>query len=426
MNSRRCALRMSASLLILILINAGCGPSDSDESDNKSGSAEPTYSDLALEWTGSIDTLASGEIVVHNAGTPLWSPNEAWNVVEEFRIGSDTGDDAIIFGTIRAFDVDAHGRVYVLDNQSQEIHVFDSDGTFLRTIGTEGAGPGEFEEAAAVDINADGEILVMEMKKGRLTVLDPTGIYNRIEHMNSAGWDYWSYPGGLDWMGRYNGAVFSDEEDVDLMFARYDQSFTPLDTIPIPESPVEFGRFEHILDDGASSISAAIPYQSSFKWAFSNSGNFWTLLTGAYELVEITAEGTALRRVTMDFEPIPVTMEDKEEARENLRWFTRQGGEVDLSRIPSTKPVISSFFCDDMGNIWVQRVSERPENENRLFHLFDPTGRFLGDLQLPFALDSNPTPIVRNGALYGMSLDNEGAETIVGARIEMPSASDSP
>ena len=417
---------MSASLLILVLIIAGCAPSDSDESGNESGSTEPTYSDLALEWTGSIDTLASGEIVVHNAGTPLWSPSEAWTVVEEFRIGSDTGDDAIIFGSIRAFDVDAHGRVYVLDNQSQEIHVFDSDGTFLRTIGTEGTGPGEFEDAAAVDINAAGEILVMEMRKGRLSVLDSTGIYDRMEYVNSTGWDYWPYPGGLDWAGRYNGAVLTNDEDVDLMFARFDQAFAPLDTIPIPGSPVDFERFEHVLDDGASSISAAIPYQSSFDWAFSNSGNFWTLLTGTYELVEITAEGTALRRVTMDFEPIPVTMEDKEEARENLRWFTRQGGEVDLSRIPSTKPVISSFFCDDMGNIWVQRVSERPENENRLFHLFDADGRFLGDLRLSFALDSNPMPIVQNGILIGVSTNEEGADTIVGARIEMPSASDLP
>lgn len=44
-------------------------------------------SDAAGEWSGTMDTLPSGEIVVRNADDPFWTPEEAWSVVEDLRIG---------------------------------------------------------------------------------------------------------------------------------------------------------------------------------------------------------------------------------------------------------------------------------------------------------------------------------------------------
>ena len=122
----------------------------------------------------------------------------------------------------------------------------------------------------------------------------------------------------------------------------------------------------------------------------------------------------------MEFEPIPVTAQDKARARDRLQWFTRQGGKVDLSRIPNSKPVVSSFFVDDMGSLWVQRVAVESDDEGRLFDVFDANGRFLGQLRLPFALDVNTEPVVMEGVLYGFGADEDGANTIVVARIERP------
>lgn len=391
--------------LTFSLLGFGCGPTTIDGTDG---------------WSGTIDTLSSGEVAVRNIDKPLWAPEEGWRIVEEMRLGSDTGDDAILFGSIRSFDVDAQGRVYALDSQSEEIHVFDSDGAFVRTVGSEGAGPGEFEGASAVDVSSTGEIWVMEMQKGRLSILDSGGNYQRTEKVNSVGWDYWNYPGGFDRMGRYNALVLTfDEEDAKVWLARFDQSFAPLDTIALPESPVKSERFE-LVSDGGSTTSISVPFQGSFDWRFSSRGNFWTLLTRTYELAEITAGGKVLRRVIKEFEPLPVTNADLEVTLESLRWFTNQGGKVDLSRIPRTKPVTTSFFCDDAGNLWVMRVAATPEDVGRLFDLFTPEGYFLGEIRLPFSLESDPEPIVRDGLLYGISTDEQGAEIIVRARIEQP------
>ncbi len=389
-------------LLVCSFLAFGCGSARPDASDG---------------WSGTTDSLSSGEIVVHNSDAPLWAPEYSWQIQEEMRLGSDTGEDAILFGSIRSFDVDMQGQVYVLDDQSQEIHVFGPDGMLIRTVGREGAGPGEFERAAAVDVSRTGEIWVMQMQKGQLTILDSEGSYRRTEQINSTGWDFWPYPGGFDLLGRYNAFVLSYEnENTIRLLARFDQSFAPLDTIALPESPLEIERFEVENEDGGQ-ISTSIPFQGSFTWRFSSSGNFWTLLTRPYELAEITADGRILRRVTKEFEPIPVTSADMEAARERLTWFTNQGGKVDESRIPRTRPVVNSFFSDDEGNLWVSQVGTTPENQGRIFDLFTGEGYFLGEVHFPFSLDLNPEPIVRDGLLYGMTSDELGAELIVRARI---------
>ncbi|MXX59361.1 MAG: 6-bladed beta-propeller, partial [Rhodothermaceae bacterium] len=142
-NVRTTAIVICALALTFTLLGTGCSS---------------TGTELGGGWPGTIDTLASGEIIVQNTDEPLWSSAGTWRVVEEMRIGSDAGDDAILFGNISSFDVDSQGRVFVLDAQSQEIHVFDSDGAHIRTVGGRGTGPGEFENASAVDLSRDGEI----------------------------------------------------------------------------------------------------------------------------------------------------------------------------------------------------------------------------------------------------------------------------
>lgn len=87
-----------------------------------------------------VDTLASGEIVVQNAGDPLWGYGGGWGVVEEMRYGSGIGEDTVLFGQVGSFDVDEQGRLYVLDRQSQEIHIFDLGGALIRTVGGKGGG----------------------------------------------------------------------------------------------------------------------------------------------------------------------------------------------------------------------------------------------------------------------------------------------
>ena len=358
---------------------------------------------------------ANGEIV-RNTADPLWAPEETWQVVEDLRIGSAMSEGPDLFGGIYSFDVDAWGRIFVLDDQAQEVRIFDSEGTFVRTVGTKGEGPGEFTQAGSVDLSRNGEIWVMGMGQGRVSIFDTTGTYLRQERTNAGGMIMKPYPGGFDPMGRYNVVILSRGRRM----ARFDQSFTPIDRIAVPENPLEGEFFE------TPTMSVAVPFQGSMVWRSSPTGTVWTLLTGRYELTEMTTGGEVLRRVTKDHESIPVTDAEREEAIEELEWFTSQGGQIDRSKFPKSKPVTASFFIDDEGNLWVERrvAAAAEDDEGRLFDLFNAEGRYLGTLRLPFELAwSIPEPIVRKGVLYGVTSDELGVLYVVRAGIVKPGSS---
>ena len=375
-------------------------------------------SDAGGGWPGTMDTIPSGEVVVRNTADPLWTPETTWRVVEELRIGEAMSEGPDLFGDVLSFDVDAWGRIFVLDDQAQEVRIFDSEGAFVRTVGRKGEGPGEFVQAGSVGLSRNGEIWVMGMSLGRVSIFDTTGTYLRGERTNTGGWIMKPYPGGFDPMGRYNVVTRSmDEKEM----ARFDQSFNPIDTIPLPENPVEAEYFELVNEDGFATMSVSVPFQGFMTWRFSPAGTVWTLLTDRYELTETTTGGEVLRRVTKDHEPIPVTNEDREQAIEDLEWFTSQGGTIDRSKFPKSKASTASFFIDDEGNLWVERqvVATDAADAGRIFDLFDREGRFLGTVRLPFSLAwSRPRPVVRDGVLWGVTRDEVGVVCVVRARIE--------
>ena len=377
-------------------------------------------SDAADGWFGTMDTLSSGEIAVRNTDDPLWDPGEAWRVIEDLRIGNAMSDGPDLFGGIYSFDVDGWGRIFVLDDQAQKVRIFDSEGAFVRKVGRRGEGPGEFTQAGSVDLSRNGEIWVMGMVQGRVSIFDTAGSYLREERTQTGIMIQKPYRGGFDPMGRYNVVLPSGNM---RRIARFDQSFTPIDTVPWPENPVPVKSEYFTRADGGNTRRAVIPFQGRMVWRFSPAGGVWTLLTGRYEFAEMTTGGEVLRRVTKDHQSVPVTDEEREEAVKDLEWFTSRGGKIDRSKFPKSKPAAASFFIDDEGNLWVERrvAGSGGDDEGRLFDLFDAEGRYLGALRLPFSLRwLVPVPIVREGVLYGVTHDELDVPYLVRARIVKP------
>ena len=71
--------------------------------------------------------------------------------------------------------VDKDGNVYVSDTWNTRIEVFDADGTFIRTFGTAGDGPGYFARPKGISIDSDGHIWVADAVQDRVQVFTPEG-----------------------------------------------------------------------------------------------------------------------------------------------------------------------------------------------------------------------------------------------------------
>ena len=84
-------------------------------------------------------------------------------------------------GTLKEpWDVSVHqGDVFVADTGNHRVAVFSQDGNLIRTIGSQGTGPGQFKYPTSVAISPDGELYVSDYSNGRVQVLTPQGAYIR-------------------------------------------------------------------------------------------------------------------------------------------------------------------------------------------------------------------------------------------------------
>jgi len=92
-------------------------------------------------------------------------------------LGGESEAEGEVFGLIADLAVDGAGRVYLLDSQLSELHVFSPDGEYLRTIGRPGEGPGDLSAVMAVAPLADGSLCVLHGGMGRCSRFSPEGAY---------------------------------------------------------------------------------------------------------------------------------------------------------------------------------------------------------------------------------------------------------
>jgi hypothetical protein len=370
-------------------------------------------------WAGTMDTLPSGQVVVHNPTTAIWRAGEEWRVVEELRIGGIEGTGPELFGNVASLAVDLAERIWVLDHQAQELRVFDADGQHVRTVGRRGGGPGEFQQAVHIALAPDGKVWVMDPSNARLSVFDTTGAY--VEGKTSlGGFVMMPWPGRFDDDGRYYSPVPRGGRTT---LVRHDGAFSPLDTLEVPRDPVPRDQFEIRDGEGRTRVIAGVPYQGFLTWRISPAGRMWAMIVDQYRLFELDSSGDTVRTITRSFTPLPVTAADRERAREDMTWFTDQGGRFDPSRLPAHKPPARGFFFDDMRHVWVERTASDDEDLRRVFDVFDPDGCYLGPVRLPFALWMS-VPVVRDGRIYAVTRDELDVPSVVRARIERPSGTE--
>jgi hypothetical protein len=120
-----------------------------------------------------VETQGGVEIV-SNPKAPMEAPATV-RLQEQWRIGGESEAEGEFFGVIGQITTDPEGNVYLLDTQLSEVKVFSSDGAYLRTIGREGEGPGEFRQAQDMFFLPDGNLGVLQLAPGRIVVLSPQG-----------------------------------------------------------------------------------------------------------------------------------------------------------------------------------------------------------------------------------------------------------
>lgn len=401
-------MRAAALVLPLVLCTAACG-----------GAAEGDRAPLA------VDTLPNGAVRVRNPAAGAWGDGEGWRAVEVAGIGSaDAADPAYVFGEVVDAAPDPLGRVWVLDRQAKELRVFDAAGRHVRTIGREGAGPGEFRNPIGLTWDAGGRAWVVDTSNQRYEVFDTAGRHVRSYRRSTAGWGL-PWRGGFDRGGEslYEPSYYTDPATRESRHAYVRHrlqgpELVPADTFPLPEHDeaayeVEYSRGSHFM---------GVPFAPELLWHFDGEQGLWFGVGDRYLLYRRALAGDTLRVVERAHRPVAVSSRERDSVVALLRersasadLGTRVSGPLDLGRIPAVKPAFRGIVVDDRGHLWVAATAPGAGPGGR-WDVFDPEGRYLGGVRME--LEVFPLPRFRGNTVVGVRRDDLDVPRVVVYRLE--------
>lgn len=422
--SRFVRAALGALILPLLLAPVGCG-----ESAGGSG-----------VWAGEVRDSA-GIAIVTNPGAGMWTQDARWVLEEELRIGVETGDPELQFGSVVGLDADDDGLIYVLDGQAQRIRVFDADGSLLRAFGRPGAGPGELgqipgvlgQSPGGIFLASDGGILVPDLMNQRITRFSPEG-----EPAGSA---------PLDFSGGFP-IAWSAATDRTL--------YQQVRRMAFPgQAPLEGGPMDFILARGADGTvvdtTATMAAGESFSfggaqpeirlfapesvWAVTGDGRLVTGLNSEYSLHVHGPAGEVTTILRRSFSRRPVTTGEIEGFRGAIRraWVEAGVPAEAVGQLAQTIvfedawPALARLLGGPDGSLWVQRVD--PETALDLddfadlqtlqvgspaWDVFDADGRYLGVVETPVGV--TPGRFVGD-RLYALHMDDLGVQRVVRYRV---------
>ncbi|HEX7242209.1 MAG TPA: hypothetical protein VF263_18125 [Longimicrobiaceae bacterium] len=382
------------ALLAGVLLLAACGR------DGARGSGT-----VRFDTTGTTVTVSNPE-------RGSWTDATAWKATEEHRIGKMDGGGPEQLAAPVALEVDRLGRLYVLDAQASEVRVFGADGRHVRSFGRSGGGPGELRQPIGMLLDPAGHLWVVDPGNARYSVFDTTGALRAV-HRRDQGFSMLPWPGAFDREGRlYDAINVARGPKLEPALLRFDPRTGRGDTLALPV----FRGDEFTAATRGGSVSAGVPYSPTLVWTLGSRGDMWSGVSDRYRIRHHRLGGDTLRVVEREAAPVPVSAAERDSLPVRLKWFTDQGGKLDLSRVPDAKPPFVSIHPDDEGNLWVRPSAPAGERSTPL-DVFDPEGVYLGRVVLPAFIPEGMPMVVRGGAIHALVLGEGDVPQIVKFRV---------
>lgn len=317
-------------------------------------------------------------------------------LIKEMQFGNT---DDVIIGIVErmsAFDqnriykriaADEHGRVFIADIQQLKIHIFDSDGTWLQSLGRQGRGPGEFQQISKIDI-VSNQLYTIDANQRRINVfsLDSLNLSHSITLIpqNKSQFEELSNRFPDHYLIRSDGSVLTG-------------FFTPPFLTENPQSPdsllfYDMDRSGQIQSDRILSQQGFIFYTGSgehqnsmFSFDFtpkslrvlSGDDHIFANLSDEFLIKVYNPEGDYIRAIYYPFDKIEINQTDlinRENRGEPYRQIIRQ---IDL---PETHAVIRNMLMDDENQLWISTFTNSDDTDN--WWVLNKEGEMVGRFSL--------------------------------------------
>lgn len=322
----------------------------------------------------STTTDSSGVAIVVGPAADSALP---WTLTEVRRIGgADTGVASFTQFSTSSVATDGRNTIAVLDwSGTERIQLFDSSGTWLRSVGAKGGGPGELQSPSGITMDPDGRILAFDYEKMAVVQWAADG--------SSTGETKWNGERGFPW-------------GVPRMMGD-----TMLVVVQVTDSLQRVIRLERRLPGGTvavdstvgpaptmvmlSCVGLALPPLFTGELAWSMGSNMIATTAQSRYVVDVREGGRLVRSVRRAITPVAATNADAARLYPEGMKVRFGGGRecvtpssevAEKIGVAPTLPLVKAVAVAPDGTLWVQRFTF--EGETPSVDLFEREGRYLG------------------------------------------------
>ena len=338
----------------------------------------------AATWQGSLKNT-NGIPTVMNPQDPMFppemiQPEELWRVG-----GEDFGDDEVL-GFITDVQIDEEGTCYLLDSTLNLINVYSADGKFLRRIGREGEGPGEFRNASEFILMPDGMFGVLQIMPAKVVTLDRQGVPG----------GYFSLCNGDRGLSMIEGAqAAGDYLVIGMACANFEASGVDytLSFVDTNGETLQLIRQETEIDpNGNINIGGIHDNEFIEYWTLAADGRVFVSPFKDKYLIEVyDSRGGLVRVINREYKTVKRSDEDLAADKKRQEDMNKRfGGMVQIMSRQNERD-IAAMHQRPSGELWVtssQGMRDCPAGTIGLFDVLDEEGRF--HHQVGFQVDYNP------------------------------------
>lgn len=330
-------------------------------------------------------------ITIVESVSPKWSEAEGWFVDSVPFLDLTTSGTGAPHWFYRVSDAirRSDGSIVVAENDSDEIRFFSPEGAFIRAVGGEGEGPGEFRWPHGIDRYRGDSLIVFDPELGRVTVLGLDGDVARVVPVRLEAARLWHlHPlddstfvarAPLLWVPGEPDGLYRRPEAL----VRLSDSGNLMDTVAIIAGSEEFQW-------NSGGISSIPLFVRDSRFAVYK-GQVYLGDADEMEFKAYSAQGVVERIIRAPSFDLSVSREEiqaERDARLGQNPSERNRGLMEAMPDPETRPAYTDLVIDSEGFIWAEESKGRTltmtDGRPSRWTVFSPEGEWLGRVQIPY------------------------------------------
>ena len=317
-------------------------------------------------------------------------------LTEEMSCGGEGSPEAALLNKPLQLNVDAQGNVYVMDYGDVNIKVYDGQGKFLRAIGRQGQGPGEFGGIAEFNLMTGGKIGILDSSQSRVIIMTIDG----------------RYVSGFPLEGFFSTLVIDGR---DRLFLAKRAAVKEPDKLSTDFQEIPYVTSIFRTDLAGKAMAHLVDLLGESMVMKASGGGGVVGMGGLYAIVwNINHEGKLYGGFNLDY-TLGVYGEDGKKEFAFGREFTpvknvRFKGMVGQKK---TMPAFHNIIIDENGNLWIE-LFQAENAKGVLYDVFSPDGTYSKQVSIEHRIGA-----FKNGKIYSILRPEEGYASIKRYSMEL-------